>query len=234
VVARILAFAALLSFAALAGAETPAWVERSNKIAAEVLRDRGQFFPEGPSSAGQEEFDTAVADFGPNLFERSLAQTEKRLAALRALRAAETDPKVRQDLDIPLDYSSFGLEVGYFLTPSVQMSFLWRKLWSHGGLSFNELFEAPPEVFVNLDRVVRASYDHVGAAVSFRIGQSVSAYANYLWFVSGIDAHYGAGFSVGLSWSFRTSRADDVPLFPPADPVAGWPRSLPLARVRSR
>ncbi len=97
---RILAFAALLSFAALAGAETPAWVERSNKIAAEVLRDRGQFFPEGPSSAGQEEFDTAVADFGPNLFERHLAQTEKRLAALRALRAAETDPKLRQDLDI--------------------------------------------------------------------------------------------------------------------------------------
>lgn len=99
-VARILAFAALLSFAALAGAETPAWVERSNRIAVEVLRDRGQVFPEGPSSAGQEEFDTAVADFGPNLFERSLAQTEKRLAALRALRAAETDPKVRQDLDI--------------------------------------------------------------------------------------------------------------------------------------
>ncbi len=44
---RILAFAALLSFAALAGAQTPAWVERSNKIAEEVLRDRGQFFPEG-------------------------------------------------------------------------------------------------------------------------------------------------------------------------------------------
>lgn len=97
---RPLAFAALLSFAALAGAQTPAWVERSNKIAEEVLRDRGQFFPEGPSSAGQEEFDTAVADFGPNYFERALAQTEKRLAALRALRAAETDPKVRQDLDI--------------------------------------------------------------------------------------------------------------------------------------
>jgi hypothetical protein len=99
-VERILAFAALLSFAALAGAQTPAWVERSNKIAEEVLRDRGQFFPEAPSSSGQEEFDTAVADFGPNYFERALAQTEKRLAALRVLRAAETDPKVRQDLDI--------------------------------------------------------------------------------------------------------------------------------------
>jgi uncharacterized protein (DUF885 family) len=98
---RILAFAALLSFATLAGgAETPAWVERSNKIAVEVMRDRGQFFPEGASSAGQDEFDTAVADLGPNRFERRLAQTEKRLAALRALRATETDSKVRQDLDI--------------------------------------------------------------------------------------------------------------------------------------
>jgi uncharacterized protein (DUF885 family) len=98
---RILAFAALLSFATLAGgAETPGWVERSNKIAVEVMRDRGQFFPEGASSAGQDEFDTAVADLGPNRFERRLAQTEKRLAALRALRATETDSKVRQDLDI--------------------------------------------------------------------------------------------------------------------------------------
>jgi hypothetical protein len=41
-------------------------VERSNRIAEAVMRDRAQFFPEAPSSVGQEEFDTAVADFGPN------------------------------------------------------------------------------------------------------------------------------------------------------------------------
>jgi hypothetical protein len=148
------------------------------------------------------------------------------------LQAGYSYAYVRQDLDIPLDYSSFGLEAGYFLSDSVQVSFLWRKLWSHGGLSFNELFEAPPEVFVNLDRVVKADYDHVGAGLTVRLGSSpVSAYGNYVWFVDGIDAHYGSGFSVGLSWSFRTARADDMPLFPPLD-HAKSSRAGPARRTR--
>ena len=112
---------------------------------------------------------------------------------------------VRQDLDIPLDYSGLSLETGYFVTPSVSIGVFWRRHWTHGGLSFNELFEAPPEVFVNLDRVVRVGYQHVGVAASFPLGGSLSAHANYVWFVDGVDAHYGSGFSVGLSWRFRPS-----------------------------
>ena len=144
------------------------------------------------------------------------------------LQAGYSYAYVRQDLDIPLNYSSFGLEAGFFVTDGVQVSFLWNKLTSHGGLTFTELFEAPPEVFVNLDRVVKASYDHVGAAVTVRLGGSLSAYANYLWFVKGKDAHYGSGFSLGLGWSFRTSRADDVPLFPPATGAAAASRRFPV------
>jgi hypothetical protein len=145
------------------------------------------------------------------------------------LQAGYTFAYVRQDLDIPLNYSSFGLEAGFFVTDGVQVSFLWNKLWSHGGLTFTELFEAPPEVFVNLDRVVKSSYDHVGAAVTVRLGGSLSAYANYLWFVRGKDAHYGSGFSVGLGWSFRTPRADDVPLFPSGIGAAAARRHFPGA-----
>ena len=144
------------------------------------------------------------------------------------LQAGYSYAYVRQDLDIPLNYSTFGLEAGFFVTDGVQVSFLWNKLTSHGGLTFTELFEAPPEVFVNLDRVVKASYDHVGAAVTVRLGGSLSAYANYLWFVKGKDAHYGSGFSLGLGWSFRTSRADDVPLFPPATGAAAASRRFPV------
>lgn len=118
---------------------------------------------------------------------------------------------VRQDLDIPLNYSVFGVEAGYFVTPRVSVSFLWRGLRTHGGLSFTELFEAPPDVFVNLDRVVRASYHHLGVGVSFPLAGKLSAYGNYMWFVSGIDAHYGQGFSFGLGWSFRTRFADATP-----------------------
>jgi hypothetical protein len=116
---------------------------------------------------------------------------------------------VQQDVDIPLNYSSFGLEAGYFVAGTVPISFLWRQHWTHGGLSFNELFEAPPDVFVNLDRVVRIKFKHVGAAVSFPLGDSVSGFANYLKFLSGVDAHYGQAFSVGLSWTFQT-RAEPI------------------------
>jgi hypothetical protein len=125
---------------------------------------------------------------------------------------------VRQDVGVPANYSGFGLQAGYLLTPSMPVTFFWRRSWAHGGLSFDELFQAPPEVFVNLDRIVSASYQHVGVGISLPLGGSVSVYGNYVWFVSGVDAHFGSGFSGGVSWSFRTARAAPVPvLFPPAD-----------------
>ena len=119
---------------------------------------------------------------------------------------------VRQDLDIPLNYSSFALQAGYFVAGSVPVSFLYRRHWTHGGLSFNELFEAPVEVFGNLDRVLKIKSQHVGLGTSLSLGSSVSAYANYVKFVSGVDTHYGAGFSVGLSWTFQTR--EEPLLFP--------------------
>jgi hypothetical protein len=96
-VAIILAAASCLAGALAA---PPAWVERSNKLAEPVLLDRGKFFPEGPSAQGKEEFDTGVADIGPRIVERRIADAEMRLASLRELRASEGHTKVRQDLDI--------------------------------------------------------------------------------------------------------------------------------------
>jgi hypothetical protein len=125
---------------------------------------------------------------------------------------------VRQDVGVPVDYSSFGVEAGYFLTPRIPVSFFWRRYVTHGGLNFAELFEAPPEIFVNLDRVVAVSYHHLGVGLSVPLGSSFSAYGNYVWFASGVDAHFGSGFSAGVTWSFRTGRAAEPPvLFPPPD-----------------
>ncbi|WP_338758644.1 DUF885 domain-containing protein [Massilia sp. METH4] len=81
----------------------PAWVATSDAYTRPVLQDTGRYLPEEASSVGSEEFDTAVADFKPRDYERELADTEKRLASLRQQRAAERDPKVRQDLDILID-----------------------------------------------------------------------------------------------------------------------------------
>lgn len=86
--------------APLAQAAAPAWVVRSDALTQPVLQDSARYVPEQASALGQEQYDTAVADLNPGLYERQLADTQKRLAALRLLRAAEADVKVRQDLDI--------------------------------------------------------------------------------------------------------------------------------------
>jgi hypothetical protein len=116
---RLATLAALLVAANLAAA-APAWVAKSDAYAQPVLQDAGKFQPENASSLGSEEFDTAVADFRPRDYERELADTEKRLASLRRQRAAEQDPKVRQDLDILIDsrekkIASMKLERQYLL-----------------------------------------------------------------------------------------------------------------------
>ncbi|MGB9989036.1 DUF885 domain-containing protein [Pseudoduganella rhizocola] len=91
---------ALLIISGSAFAATPTWVARSDAYAQPVLQDTGRFAPEQSSQLGNAEFDTAVADFKPRDYERELASTEQRLASLRQLRVKESDPKVRQDLDI--------------------------------------------------------------------------------------------------------------------------------------
>jgi hypothetical protein len=82
---------------------TAEWVARSDAYTQPVLKDTGKYQPEESTELGDESFDTAVADFKARDYERQLADTEKRLQALRRERAAEKDVKVRQDLDILID-----------------------------------------------------------------------------------------------------------------------------------
>lgn len=86
-----------------AAVAAPAWVARSDAYTQPVLKDTGKYQPEESTALGDESVDTQVADFKPRVYERALADTEKRLAELRRLRAQEKDAKVRQDLDILID-----------------------------------------------------------------------------------------------------------------------------------
>jgi len=119
---------------------------------------------------------------------------------------------VRQDLDIPLNHSDFGLEVGYFVTDSVPITFVWNALWTHGGLTFEELFMAPPEVFRNLDRVVASQFHHLGVSGSFPLSPTVSANVEFTKFVAGVDAHYGYSISAGVSWVFKSQPVEMMPI----------------------
>lgn len=111
---------ALLLASSTAFSAAPAWVARSDAYTQPVLKDTGKYVPENATELGDESFDTAVVDLKPRVYERELADTEKRLKELRVQRAREQDPKVRQDLDILIDsrekkIASMKLEHQYLL-----------------------------------------------------------------------------------------------------------------------
>jgi hypothetical protein len=90
-----------------AHAELPAtdhsWVERSNINASLVLDAVGRFDPEMASQFGIERLDTAVLDLRPGVAARYDRAAGAVLRVLAQRRSAESDPLVRQDLDILID-----------------------------------------------------------------------------------------------------------------------------------
>ena len=113
----------LLAASFAQAAPVPEWVARSNALAEPVLQEQGRFFPEGASSNGKDEFDTAIIDLAPKIYERRLASLRAVRDALAAQRDKESDPRVRQDLDIlihsrELSISAQEVQHQYLIGPS--------------------------------------------------------------------------------------------------------------------
>lgn len=98
--ARSISLCLLVALSPAHAAPVPAWIARSNQLAEPVLQEDGRFVPEAASARGKDEFDAAVIDLAPGIYERRLAALGAQRDALIAQRAAESDSKVRQDLDI--------------------------------------------------------------------------------------------------------------------------------------
>lgn len=90
--------------------ETPAWVAKSNAAAEPALEYLGRYSAEYASSLGLEKYDELISDLKPGVYERSLADGQKTLAGLQARAAAESDSRVRQDIDILITSISDQLE----------------------------------------------------------------------------------------------------------------------------
>jgi len=96
---------------ALAGtADIPAWITKSNEHSQVLLNVLSQFSPEFASSTGIPGFDDKVADLGPGINERSRNATIAARDELAKRRLAETDPLVRQDLEILIKAASDNIE----------------------------------------------------------------------------------------------------------------------------
>ena len=86
-----------------AAQDEPAWIERSNEYTLQVLEMQAQFSPEGASQTGLDQYDGLAMDLQPNLTERYVAAEEAKLAELRTAQARESDPLLKQDLQILID-----------------------------------------------------------------------------------------------------------------------------------
>ena len=96
--ARLTLGGALLASAAFAA--TPTWITKSNAHAQVLLDVLSKFSPEFASSTGIPGFDDKIADLGPGVNERTRAATIAAKDELAKRLLAETDPLVRQDLEI--------------------------------------------------------------------------------------------------------------------------------------
>ena len=83
-----------------AGAAEPAWVTKSNENAKLLLNVMAKYSPESASSLGVEGYDEQILDLSRDQFEPNVKDLRAAIAQLEKRRNAETDSKIRQDLEI--------------------------------------------------------------------------------------------------------------------------------------
>ncbi len=93
-----------------AQADGPAWIEKSNLNAKVLLDATNKFSPENASSTGFVEFDEYVADLGPGLNARLDEALSGARGDLQKRILSETNPLVRQDLEILVKSASDQME----------------------------------------------------------------------------------------------------------------------------
>ena len=105
---KLTSFRLLLTAAGLALLAAPSplpaasapWVEHSNVYALKLLRIIGKYSPEEATSHGLQDFDRQVADLSVGVDARERAELTAVRADFAAALATETDPPVREDLQI--------------------------------------------------------------------------------------------------------------------------------------
>lgn len=95
---------------ASAAQATPAWVAKSNEHAQVMLDAQAPFQPEQASFFGVPGYDDQVSDLKPKNAERFRAATAGAKSELQQRLAKETDPNVRQDLQIMLAAADRNIE----------------------------------------------------------------------------------------------------------------------------
>ena len=152
--ARVPRFALVLAFglglcaaqalAAAAPAPQPEWVARSNENAQVLMAIFGRFNPEMAGFFGASGLDEQIVDLGPNFEERRMAALKEAVATLQTRLAAESDPAVKQDLEILIKAAQEDME-GTELTRRLTLPFFSVSSTVFQGLRALLDDQVPPE-----------------------------------------------------------------------------------------
>jgi uncharacterized protein (DUF885 family) len=116
---RLVVTLVLAGFAVAASAAEQAWVARSNANAQLLLQITARYSPESASGLGVDGYDEAISDFSRDLYDARTADLRAAATELQRRLAQESDPKVRQDIEILVtavgdSLTSSALERKYF------------------------------------------------------------------------------------------------------------------------
>ncbi|MDQ2977608.1 MAG: porin family protein [Acidobacteriota bacterium] len=106
-------------------------------------------------------------------------------------------------IDLNLDRSNVGMELGYFVTPSLAVRFLGTGHYTHGGLVFRTPSNLPPDLYAHHDQIGKTSAVNLGGGLSYTLTGSTEVYASYIRTVYGRGGHkIDHALSFGVGWSF--------------------------------
>ena len=105
--------------------------------------------------------------------------------------------------DISLNHSNVDLELGYFLPHSLAVRGFGSWLGTHGGITLEQAF-ANPQLLPIHDRLLHASFWHLGTGASYSLNRSLDLSFTYVTYLAGSSTHYGRGITIGTTWNFST------------------------------
>ena len=107
-------------------------------------------------------------------------------------------------------HSEAGMELAYFITPSIRVFGSASGRLAHNGIdvTLQSRFTLPPEVWLAHDRVSRLNELNLGGGTAISISESIDIFGAFTRTVAGRNAHaIDRGISIGMAWSFRRAVA---------------------------
>jgi hypothetical protein len=151
--------------------------------------------------------------FGRDLREYALGVSVGRLLSpfLRKgyVQGAYSYAIVQKPNNIPLNHNNVDLEMGYFLPHSLSVRGFGNWLHTNGGITIEEAI-ASPTLFPVHDRILAATYWHLGVGANYSLTESMDLSVSYVTYLAGTNTHFGRGITIRDDLEFQYSSPESL------------------------